>query len=207
MPIPLKTTIVLVGLIVLITAVMSSDANDKNAELEAAIELMRAQGMPEARIEEFRRMAETLAAKGESDEAKQRHRENREAEREAYNFESSYGERPVVRITLGDKVYQLKRTHCNTDLDNFSIRAADGEEKEAATFRLQRNATHLETHMTRFRFDHADVYMSLDPAPWNYANGVYSFSGEVSVFTLYGDTNGRSQTEQKLTMTVTAPCG
>ena len=206
MPIPLKTTIVLVGLIVLITAVMSSDANDQNAELEAAIELMRAQGMPEARIEEFRRMAETLAAKGESDETKQRHRENRAAERAADSFESNYAQAPMVHITLGDKTYQLTRTACNTDPDNFSIRAADGDEKEAATFGLQRNATHLQTHATRFRFDHADIFMSLDPAPWNYENGVYSFSGEVRVFTLYSDANGRSQTEQTLTMTITAPC-
>lgn len=202
---PKKHIIAIIATVAL-GAVTPTVANDAQAELEATIEMMRAQGWSEERIEEFRRLAGGVMANQESEEEKRARREQRAKERSERAFEETYGDEPDVIITLGGKEFILKRTLCRADPDNFAITASDRDAKEAAIFRLWRNSTHLNTHNTEFRFEAGDTYTSVSPAPWSYANGVYTFESVVTAYTLFGPTSARGQSEEQLLLKIVAPC-
>ncbi len=175
-------------------------------QLEQTIEVMRSQGVPEAQIDEFRKMAQTFVINAESDEQKEARREARAAQDRAARRDArrSSAASEVV-VTLGDDTYTLQGV-CRTDPDSFSIGASAGDEKTAATFRVTRNAGLNDQYITDMRFDVDDSYLNLSPVPWDYQDGVFRFDGEVVVYTLFGPTSNRGQTEKTVRMTVTAPC-
>lgn len=209
----LSRTLITVALVAtypfLAVAQQSTTAAQQEAQqrLEQTIEVMRSQGVPEAQIEEFRKMAQTFVTNAESEEQKEARREARAAQDRAVRRGArSRNVGSEVVVTLGDETYAMRGGVCRTDPESFSIGASAGEEKTAARFRVTRNASLNDQYVTDMRFEVDDSYLSVSPVPWNYDDGVFRFDGDVVVYTLFGATGNRGQTEKTVRMTVMATC-
>ncbi|MEM7277012.1 MAG: hypothetical protein AAF385_02710 [Pseudomonadota bacterium] len=176
-------------------------------ELDEAIKLMRAQGVPQDQIEQFRRAAQSFVHMTPTESARKSQREERRARRAADEFEQQSGDAPTISITLGQDSYQLTRTVCKNEPDNFRVAGTGNEESLAARFSYTRERLTDTLIQSSLRLNVGDRDVKLqDTAPWNYRDGVYRFSDEVSVRSLFGPTGNRQQRTETMRLTIEAPC-
>lgn len=170
-------------------------------EMEAAIELMRAQGVPEEQIEQFRRTTQGVRDNAETDAEKEQRRASRKAKSDSEAFQSQYGDAPEISVRLAGESYKLKRTVCQSDPDNYRVSGFAGEEKDAARFSYSRSKLPDGSYISTLQFEVNDIWVGLEPALWTYHDGSYWFADEVNV-----NTRGRDPKPRREKLTVKAPC-
>ena len=178
-------------------------------ELDATIEVMRAQGMSEEQIEQFRQTMQVLVDKTPSEEERKKAREERSAKRAEEDFERRYGDAPKISIKLGPDSYKLSRTVCRNEPEDFYVAGSSKEGGVTMTFSYtyKRLSDTLINSILRLNIGDRDVRLMEDTSPpWSYSQGAYWFAGEVDVRALFGPTSNRQQSIEKMRLTIKAPC-
>lgn len=186
-----------------------AEMSEQARQIETVVEMMRAQGAPEAQIEQFRQVAAAAIQQAPAlRDAEKRKQAAAKPERTPERAQAPKPELPTFDLKIGESAYKLKLYRCEKGSDIVSFGAAGLDERNNAGPKLRVDWAQLPDGMqnVNLKFTVGDSYVAVEPAPWNYENGVYRFSEQVQLNTPYGPTTNRQQRTEIVRMTFTIDC-
>ncbi len=188
---------------------VQAEMSEQERQIETAIDMMRAQGAPEAQIEEFRQIAAAaiqqapaLRAAQESMSAAAR------TEKRQERVKKPKPVLPTFDVQVGENTYKLRLYRCEKGTDIVSFGATGLDDSDNTGPKLYVDWARLPDGMqnVHLKFTVGGSYVGVEPAPWDYENGVYRFSQQVQLNTPFGPTTSRQQRTEIVHMAFTIDC-
>ncbi len=186
-----------------------AEMSEQERQIEMAVDMMRAQGTPEAQIEQFRQVAAAAIQQAPAlREAQERKQATAKPKKRQARVQKPKPVLPTFDVRVGEDTYKLRLYRCEKGTDIISFGAAGLDDSNNAGPKLRVNFAQLADgmHNVNVNFSVGDSYVAVEPAPWDYENGVYRFDAQVQLNTPYGPTSNRQQRTEIVRMAFTIDC-